>query len=160
MTLTMILALSSPVVAVIIAWWGFRRGDRSDELKALFDMLDRYLTDRARDGRSLIHRKIAPGTGAGLATCSREELTTIGYALAVMNTIALCAESGQVNEKLLRETLGQSFATTVQAAKPFIDEVAATRGFRPYHYAERLADRFHEAPASAIPAAASPSPAP
>ena len=151
MALTVILALSSPVVAVIITWWGFRRGDRSEELKVLFDMLDRYLTDRAREGRSLIHQKIAPGTGTGIATCSHEEFTTIGYALAVMNTIALCAESGQVSEKLLRETMGQSFTTTVQAAKPYIDEVAATRGFRPYPYAERLAERFREALASGVP---------
>jgi hypothetical protein len=145
MVTSIVLAVSSPIVAVFIAWWGFRRGDRSDELKILFDMLDRYLTDRARAGRSLIHLKIATTHEGGFAGCSEDELSTIGYSLAVMNTIALCVVSGQVSEILLRETMGLSFTSAVLAAKPYIDEVAATRGFRPYPYAERLADRFRAA---------------
>ena len=142
MSLTLVIALVSPIVAVAIAWWGFRRHDRAAELNMLFEMQERYLAPQVREGRRLMHRKIAVGDDGGRSTCSQDELSKIGYALAVMNTIALCAESGQVDEKLLLQSMGQSFTSAVLAARPYIDDVAIRRGFRPYSYAERLAERF------------------
>jgi hypothetical protein len=145
MALTFILSLTSPLAALVIAVWGFRRHDRSAELSMLFEMQDRYLGPQVREGRRLIHLKIAPGTAESLESCTREERSTIGYALAIMNTIALCADSGQVSEALLRDSMGRSFASTMRAAQPFIDQVAAVRGFRPYPFAVRLAERFDSA---------------
>lgn len=142
MTLTIILSLTSPVVALAIALWGFRRHDRAAELSMLFEMQERYLAPQVREGRKLIHLKIAGDIDEKRSACSREELSTIGYALAVMNTIALCAEIGQIDESLLLQSMGQSFKSAVRAAGSYIDQVAATRGYRPYPYAERLAERF------------------
>ncbi|WP_330455831.1 hypothetical protein OIB37_02480 [Streptomyces sp. NBC_00820] len=139
---TWILALSSPAVAVVIALWGFRRGDRADRLRMLFEIQERYLAQRARDGRRLIHTRLAGRGADGVRTCTREELTSIGHTLAVMNMIAISVESGLVEEKLVQRSLGRSFASAVDGAADYIDHVEHERGFRPYAYAQRLAAKF------------------
>ncbi|SRR5579884_672763 len=135
-----ILSLTSPAVAVVIALWGFKRHDRTTSLRMLFEVQERYLAQRVRYGRKLIHTKLA--SERGLQECTPEELSTIGYALAVMNSIALCAESGQIDTELLRKSMGRSFAQAVAAAGPYFDYVEILRGFQVYPYARRLARRF------------------
>lgn len=141
-----ILALTSPAVGVAIAVWGFRRGDRADRLRMLFELQERYLAQRVRDGRRLIHIRLAGRGAEGVRRCTREDLTTIGYTLAIMNMIAISVESGLVEEKLVKASLGRSFASAVDAAAHYIDHVEQERGFRPYAYAQRLAAKFRAGP--------------
>ena len=142
LAITILLSLTSPIVAVAITVWGYRRQDRTAELGLLFDLQERYLAPQVRQGRKLIHTKIAPSGAAGVSECTAEELSAIGHALAVMNTIGLCVESGRVEESLVQQAMGNSFASAVNAATAYIDAIGTVRGFRPYPYAERLAARF------------------
>ncbi|MEU6287196.1 hypothetical protein [Streptomyces sp. NPDC046988] len=152
MTLQLVLSAASPLVAVVIALWGFRRRDRAAELEVLFELHERYLAQRVRDGRRLIHRKLAGRGEEGLRSCTAEELSTIGYTLAVMNTIALCCRSGRLDSRLLQQSLGQSYTRAVNGALSFIDSMETTRGVRPYPYAEWLVRHFSAtAPRSWLP---------
>jgi hypothetical protein len=138
----LILALTSPAVAVVIAVWGFRRSDRADRLRMLFEVQERYLAQRVRDGRRLIHTRLAGRGAEGVRLCTREDLTTIGYTLAIMNMIALSVESGLVEEDLVRRSMGRSFASAIEAAEHYLDHVEQEREFRPYAYAQQLAAKF------------------
>lgn len=139
-----ILALTSPLVAIAIALWGFRRQDRVSMLRTLFEVQERYLAPQVREGRRLIHTKIAPPAAGAVLDCTREELSAIGYALAVMNTIGVSVESGALDAMMLHRSLGRSYMSAVEAAAPFIDHVEKVRGFRPYPYAEKLAASFRQ----------------
>ena len=140
--LTLIISLSSPVVAVIVAVWGFRTSTRSERLRMFFDMQERYLSERVRNGRRIIHVRVIGRSVDDIAASDAEDLSTVGYALAVMNTIAICSEGGYIDERLLAQSMGRSFASAVSAARPYIDYVESVRGFRPYPFAERLAERL------------------
>jgi hypothetical protein len=107
-----------------------------------FDMQERYLSGPVRNGRKIIHVSIAGRSSDDIAASDLDDIATIGYALAVMNTIAICAEVGYIEERLLAQSMGRSYASAVSAARPYIDYVESVRGFRPYPYAERLAERL------------------
>ncbi|NUR60880.1 MAG: hypothetical protein HOV87_19780 [Catenulispora sp.] len=144
-----LLALTSPLVAIAITVWGFRRQDRASMLRMLFEVQERYLAPPVREGRRIIHTKIA-ATSGGVTDCTREELSVVGYALAVMNTIAISVESGALDAGMLRGSLGRSYMQAVEAAAPFIDHVEKVRGFRPYPYAEKLAASFRQSAPPAL----------
>jgi len=133
-----LLVLASPTVAVLIAMWGFRRSSRADRMSAFFRLHDQYLRPEIRAGRRIIHQRIAGRTPDELAALSDEDRATVGYALAVMNSIAIACEAGYVDLAVVDRSMGRSFRAAVRAAGPFIDLVEAHRGFRPYGYAERL----------------------
>jgi hypothetical protein len=140
--LALIISLSSPVVAIVIATWGFRASSRSERLRMFFDLQERYLSERVRAGRKIIHTQVAGRTAEEVGACGPDALSMVGYTLAVMNTIAICAESRSIDETLLARSMGRSYATAVAAARPYVDYVESVRGFRPYPYAERLAARL------------------
>jgi hypothetical protein len=140
--LSLIISLSSPVVAVVIAVWGFRASGRSERLRMYFDLQERYLSEPVRAGRRIIHATIAGRGVDEIPAVGAADLSTVGYTLAVMNTIAICAESGAIDRDLLARSMGRSYAGAVRAARPYIDYVETVRGFRPYPYAERLARRL------------------
>jgi hypothetical protein len=133
-----LISLLSPLVAVVIAVWSFRRTSKADRLRAFFDLQARYLSPDLREGRSLIH-----GMGATPASdLGRAAATKIGTTLAVMNSIAIATEGGYVDRELVSRSMGRSYASAIRAAKPYIDHVESVRGFRPFPFAERLADRL------------------
>ena len=134
-----IVSLLSPLVAVGIAVWGFRRASRADRLRAFFDLQERYLALEIREGRKLVHQVVA-GRGADEASALAEDLAAkISRTLAVMNSIAIACEGRFVDKTLVAEGMGRSFAAAVLAAKPYIDHLESVRGFRPFPFAERLA---------------------
>jgi hypothetical protein len=133
------LALISPVVAVMIALWGFRRSSRADRLTAFFEMQTRYLAPEVRLGRRHLHVAVAGRTADQIATLDESVQSAIGYTLAVMNSIAIACEAGYVDRDVVVKSMGQSFARAMAAARPILDLQEATRGFRPYRYAEALA---------------------
>jgi hypothetical protein len=134
-----LLEFVSPVVAVVIALWGFRRSTRADQLRAFFEIQDRYLAADVRAGRSVLHTRIAGRSADEIAGLDAADLTRAGYALAVMNSIAIACEAGYVERDLLTRSMGRSFITAVGAAQPYIDYLQHLRGFRPYPFAENLA---------------------
>ncbi len=156
MNATVWLALVSPVVAVVIALTGFRRSSRADRLKAYFEMQNRYLAPEVRLGRKFLHLHVAGRPAAEVSTLDETTRTTIGYTLAVMNSIAIACEAGYVDRDIVVKSMGRSYARAIQAARPFFDHQEATRGFRPYAYAERLAARVPLPRAVAPPVQAPP----
>jgi hypothetical protein len=134
-----IFSLVSPLVAIFIALWGFRRSSRVDRVRIFIDMQERYLSERVRDGRREIHSAVKSLTAAEVAQLPSSALSNVGYALAVMNTVGICWQYGYLDEKLLIVSMGRSFRNAVEAARPFIDHSERVRGFRPYAYAERFA---------------------
>jgi hypothetical protein len=134
------LALLSPVVAVIVALFGFRRSTRADRLAAFFQLHERYLAPEVRRGRRLIYEQIADRPEADIAQLSEEVRSAIGYTLAVMNSIAIACEARYVDIAAVERSMGRSYSGTVNAAFPYIDYIEQNRGFRPYVYAERLAN--------------------
>jgi hypothetical protein len=147
------LALLSPVVAVIVALFGFRRSTRADRLAAFFQLHERYLAPEVRRGRRLIYERVAGRPEADMAKLSEEVRTAIGYTLAVMNSIAIACEAGYVDIATVERSMGRSYSGTVKAASPYIDYIEKNRGFRPYIYAERLANAIGGATPSPAPAA-------
>ncbi|WP_436521801.1 DUF4760 domain-containing protein [Actinoplanes sp. HUAS TT8] len=145
------LALVSPVVAVIVAVFGFRRSSKADRLKAYFEMQNRYLAPEVRLGRKFLHQHVAGRSPAEVAALDETTRSTIGFALAVMNSIAIACEAGYVDRDIVVKSMGRSYARAIEAARPFFDHQEATRGFRPYPYAERLAARVPRPPAVAPP---------
>ncbi|MDX3798045.1 hypothetical protein [Streptomyces sp. AK04-3B] len=138
-TVSLLIALASPVVAVVIAVWSLRRTSRSDRLRAFFEIQERYLDADVRLGRRLLHREVAGRESDAMAQLSGEAASRIGYALAVMNSIAIACEGKYVDTELVALSMGRSYAGAIEAAKPYIDYVERQRGFRPYPFAERLA---------------------
>jgi hypothetical protein len=136
---TVLLDLISPVVGVVIALWGFRRSTRADQLRAFFEIQDRYLASDVRAGRSVLHAQVAGKPAEEVARLDAADLSRAGYALAVMNSIAIACEAGYVERDLLARSMGRSFTTAVGAAQPYIDHLQQVRGFRPYPFAENLA---------------------
>lgn len=134
-----VLALVSPLVAVVIAVWGFRRSSRADRLKAFFEMQNRYLAPEVRLGRKYLHVHVAGRSAQELAALDPPVRSAVNYTLAVMNSIAIACEAGYVDRDVVVKSMGQSFARAMAAAKPLLDLQAETRGFRPYTYAETLA---------------------
>jgi hypothetical protein len=133
------LALLSPVVAVLVALFGFRRSTRADRLAAFFQLHERYLAPEVRSGRRLIYERVARRSEADIAQLPEEVRAAIGYALAVMNSIAIACEARYVDVAAVERSMGRSYSGTVNAACPYIDYIEKHRGFRPYIYAERLA---------------------
>jgi hypothetical protein len=136
------LALISPTVAIAIAFWGFRRATRADKLRAFFEVYDRYLANDARSGRRVIHGQLAGRTAGEIAGMNKETLASAGYALAVMNSIAIACKGRYVDGNLVNTSMGRSFASTIIAAKTYIDYLEQLRGFRPYSFAEDLATQL------------------
>ena len=139
MTNTVLLSLISPVVAIIIALWGFRRSTRADKLRAFFEIQDRYLAGDVRVGRRILHTLIAGRSADEVAQLDPADLSRAGYALAVMNSIAIACEAGYVERDLLARSMGRSFIAAIRAARPYVDHLQEARGFRPYPFAENLA---------------------
>lgn len=82
-----------------------------------------------------------------VAALDRASLSSVGYTLAVMNSIAIACEGGYVERKLIYRSMGRSYVAAMAAAGPYIDYVEDRRGYRPYIFAERLAaqlDRVSE----------------
>jgi hypothetical protein len=142
------LALLSPVVAVIVALFGFRRSTRADRLAAFFQLHERYLAPEVRRGRKLIYERVAGRPEAKMAQLPEEVRAAIGYTLAVMNSIAIACEAGYVDIVAVEQSMGRSYSGTVIAASPYIDYLETNRGFRPYIYAERLAAAMGGSPRS------------
>lgn len=123
---SLLLSLLSPLVAVVIALWGFRRSTRADRLRAFFELQDRYLASEVRAGRRILHQVVAGLLPEEIAKLDRQSLNGAGYALAVMNSIAIAREgSYYVDAELITRSMGRSFATAIAAAKPYIDHVEA-----------------------------------
>lgn len=137
-----VVSLVSPVVAVIIAVWGVRRSLRSERLKVFFEMQDKYLSERARHGRRLIYTRISADDPEATSRMTVEDRSTIGYALAVMNAIAVCSDLRYTDERLMAAAFGRSYLRAIRAARPYIDQVESERGFRPYKHAERFGERL------------------
>jgi hypothetical protein len=139
---TLLLDLISPVVAVAIALWGFRRSTRADKLRAFFEIHERYLASDVRAGRRIMHTLIAGRSTEEVAKVDPVILSAAGYALAVMNSIAIACEAGYVDQELIAQSMGRSFILAISAARPYIDHLENKRGFRPYPFGERLASRL------------------
>lgn len=133
------LALISPVVAIFIAFFGFRRSVRADRLAAFFQLQERYLAPEARTGRRLIHEHISGRHESEINRLTDDVRASVGFALAVMNSIAIACEAGYVNRAVVIRSMGRSYAAAMAAAKPYVDHLEHKRGFRPYEYAEGLA---------------------
>ena len=97
---TVLLSLISPVVAVVIAIWGFRRSSRADKLRAFFEVQERYLASEVRNGRRIMHTLIAGRPPGEVSKLDPDKLSAAGYALAVMNSIAIACEAGYVDQSL------------------------------------------------------------
>jgi hypothetical protein len=139
---TTLLALVAPAVAIVIAFWGFRRTTRADRLAAFFTLHEQYLKPEVRAGRRLIHNHISGRSPAEMAELPDSDRATVGFTLATLNAVAIACEARYVDRIVVQQSMGRSFAAAVTAAKPYIDELEARRGFRPYGYAERLAARI------------------
>jgi hypothetical protein len=133
------LALISPVVAVMVTIFGFRRSTRADRLAAFFQLNERYLAPEVRGGRRLIYEHVSGRSAEDVAQLPGEVRAAIGYTLAMMNSIAIACEARYVDPVVVQRSMGRSYSGTVAAAKPYIDYLEKDRGFRPYLYAERLA---------------------
>ncbi|MFK4145391.1 hypothetical protein [Streptomyces sp. NPDC004065] len=142
MNASLLISLASPVVAVVIAVWGFHRTSQADRLRAFFEVQQRYLEAEVRSGRRLLHLEVAGRTPREMSELSADVSSRINYALAVMNSIAIACEGRYVDTNLVARGMGKSFTKAITAAKPYIDYVEQQRGFRPYTFAERLADRL------------------
>ncbi|WP_410594046.1 hypothetical protein [Amycolatopsis sp. lyj-23] len=143
MSATALLTLVSPLVAAAVAVWGFRRSTKADKLRAFFELQDRYLQADVRAGRRVLHQQIADRGHEEVAGLDRATLSSAGYALAVLNGIAIAVEGGYVERELIIRGMGRSFASAITAARPYIDYVEQVRGFRPYPFAERLSAGIH-----------------
>ncbi|WP_442810061.1 DUF4760 domain-containing protein [Streptomyces sp. W16] len=132
----------SPVVAVVIAVWGFRRANKADKLRAFFEIQSRYLATEVRAGRRALHQKVAGRPPEEISDLDKSDLDSVGYALAVMNSVAIACAGGYVEYDLVKNSMGRSFVTAMAAARPYIDRVEGIRGYRPYPAAERLAERL------------------
>ena len=144
------IALMSPLVALTIAFFGFRRANRSDKVRAFFDMYEQYLKPEVRTGRKMIHLHISGKTPDDLTSVDKEVLSSAAYALAVMNAIAIACEGNYVDAHLIARSMGRSYVSTMTAAETFIQQLESVRGYRPYLYAERLSHelvkRHHVSP--------------
>jgi hypothetical protein len=143
-TPAVLLTLVSPTVAVAIALWGFRRSTRADKLRAFFEMHERYLAMDVRAGRRLVHEVVQGRSVDEVAALERSVLSSVGYTLAVMNSIAVACEGGYVERRLISRSMGRSYVAAMAAAGPYIDYVEDARGYRPYIFAERLAARLDQ----------------
>ncbi|GAA4923803.1 hypothetical protein HD597_011198 [Nonomuraea thailandensis] len=137
-----LLSVVSPIVAIAIAVWGFRRSTKADRLRAFFEVQDRYLAPSVRDGRRVLHQDVADLRPHEVAALDKASLSSAGYALAVMNSVAIACEGGYVERELILRSMGHSFVRTLNAARPLIDHVEKLRGYRPYPAAERLAQQL------------------
>ncbi|GIJ79812.1 hypothetical protein SAMN05443287_102613 [Micromonospora phaseoli] len=138
------LALFSPFVAITIAVWGFRRANRADRVRAFFDLYQRYISPEQRRGRRLLHAQLSGRSTEELAALNQEVRDQVGVTLATLNAIAIACEGGYVDVAMVEKSMGRSYSSTVMAAKPYLDHVEGQRGYRPYPYAERLAQRLVE----------------
>ncbi|MEW1779421.1 hypothetical protein [Streptomyces sp. NPDC086777] len=137
-------ALSSPVVAVCLTVWSFRRTSRADRLRAFFEVQERYLDAEVRAGRRLLHRTVAGRESHEIAALSEDVASRIGHALAVMNSIAIACEGRYVDTDMVARSMGRSYSGAMAAAVPYIDHVEQQRGFRPYPFAERFAQSLQQ----------------
>src|SRR4051794_23001490 len=118
---SVLLSLLSPTVAVVIAVWGFRRATNADKLRAYFEIQDRYLAAEVRAGRRTLHQMVAGRGTDEIANLDKAARDSAGYALAVMNSVAIACAGGYVERDLIMRNMGRSFVTTVTAAQPYID---------------------------------------
>lgn len=105
-------------------------------------MHERYLEADVRSGRRILHQQIANSSAGDIAAMDKNTRMAVGYTLAVMNSIAIACEARYVELRVVDQSMGQSFARAMAAAKPYLDHMEEVRGFRPYVYAERLAARI------------------
>jgi hypothetical protein len=138
------LALISPAVAVVVALFGFRRSRRADRLAAFFQLHERYLAPEVRGGRKLIYERVSGCSPADVASLPEEVRAAVGYTLATMNSIAIACDARYVELAAVQRSMGRSYSGAIAAAKPYIDYLEQSRGFRPYIYAERLASEIRE----------------
>jgi hypothetical protein len=136
------LAAVSPAVTLLIALWGFQRTTRADRLKMFLDLQERYLSEPARGGRQLIHQRLPGLDASSYGSLDDDERSHIHHALAIMNTIAIACESRHIDYVMVVRTMGRSFASAIAAARPYIEHQAVARGYPPYQYAVRVADRI------------------
>ncbi|GIJ30723.1 hypothetical protein Vqi01_58850 [Micromonospora qiuiae] len=139
-----LLALTSPLVAIAVAVWGFRRANRADRLRAFFDLYQRYVAPEQRGGRRLLHDQLSGRSTEDLAALPQDVRDQVGATLATLNAIAIACEGGYVETSLISESMGRSYCSTVLAAKPYLDHLEKQRGYRPYQFAERMAHRLME----------------
>lgn len=137
-----LVALISPTVAVGITVWGFRRTSQADRLRAFFEVQERYLEAEVRQGRRLVYQWVAGRKSSELSALPPEVRSQIGYALAVMNSIAIACDGKYVDVQLIARSMGKSYREAILAAAPYIDYLEKQRGFRPYGFAERLASQL------------------
>lgn len=142
MSPTVLLALVSPAVAIVIGLWGFRRSTRADKLRAFFELQERYIATDVRAGRRALHRLVKDRSSDEIPMLDQDVLRSAGYSLAIMNAIAIACEGRYVDQDLVARSMGRSFAAAIESAKPYIDYLEKVRGFRPYPFAERLAAKF------------------
>jgi hypothetical protein len=150
MSSAVLLQLISPLVAVVIAVWGFRRSTGADRLRAFFELQERYLAKEVRDGRRTLHQVVAGKSADEVAKLDRNDLNSIGYTLAVMNSIAIACAGRYVDVKLVSRSMGRSYNRAVIAAAPYIDHLETVRGYRPYLFAERLAAKLQQGGRDAV----------
>jgi hypothetical protein len=137
-----ILATLSPTVALVVFAVTFSNQRRSERIRILFDMQERYVKDSCRAGRKMIHSHVAGRKSMELEDLDPFIRKQIGDTLAVLNTIAVCVLSGYCDRRLVRQTMGRSFVGTMLAAGPYLDFAEKQRGFRAYSQAEQLARRL------------------
>ena len=131
---TPLLTLISPAVAVVVAFWGFRRSTRADRLRAFFEMHEQYLMTDVRLGRRVLHRSVSGRAPSEMPNLDPDELRKAGYALAIMNAIAIGCEGGYVDRRMVAQSMGRSYIAAIASAKPYIDYLETVRGFRPYPF--------------------------
>jgi len=132
------IALISPLVALTVAFFGIRRSNQSDKVRAFFEMYDKYLKAEVRAGRKMIHLHVSGKTAEDLKSLDKEVLSSAAYTLAVMNAIAIACAGNHVDTRLIARSMGRSYVSTITAAAIFIQQLEHTRGYRPYIYAEQL----------------------
>ena len=89
-----------------------------------------------------MHTLIAGRPPGEVSKLDPDKLSAAGYALAVMNSIAIACEAGYVDRELIARSMGRSFVKAIAAARPYIDHLENIRGFRPYPFGERLASQL------------------
>ena len=136
------LALISPLVAVGILVVTLTKSSRSERTRVLFELQERYTSSPCRAGRSLIHSQVSGRSPEEVADLDRTMRDSIGRALAIMNTIAICVQAGYCDQRLLFFSMGRSYVLTVKAARVWLDVGERVRGFRAYEQAERLAGQL------------------
>lgn len=136
------LALTSPVVAILIAAWSRRQVGRSEQLKLLFALQQEFTDPETRSGRRLLHQLATQTAVVDYDTLDQDSRDLLANTMAQLNTIALCVRCGMVKPRLVQDAFGQAYLAAMRAATNFIDWASRRRGFAAYPYASALAAEF------------------